>query len=261
MRTTLFLLTLMAAGCATTEAELPKRYTCVKITAPVAVDGRMDDAAWNAAAWTDWFVDIEGDVKPRPRFQTRAKMLWDDTYFYVAAWMEEPHVWGSLTEHDQIVFHDNDFEVFIDPDGDTAQYYEIEVNALNTIFDLFLHKRYLDGGPADHDWNAEGLRTAIYVDGTLNDPSDVDRFWSVEMAIPWATLAPFANRPSPPHAGDTWRVNFSRVQWQHVIREGRYRKRPDTKEDNWVWSPQGKINMHLPRHWGYVTFAGPEAGG
>ena len=95
------------------------------------------------------FVDIEGDAKPAPRFRTRAKMLWDDTYFYIAAEMEEPHVWGTLTKHDSVIFHDNDFEVFLDPDGDTHDYYEFEINALNTGWDLFLDKPYRDGGQAD----------------------------------------------------------------------------------------------------------------
>ena len=60
------------------------------------------------------FVDIQGATQPRPRFRTRAKMLWDDEYFYIAAELEEPHVWATLTEHDSVIFHDNDFEVFLE---------------------------------------------------------------------------------------------------------------------------------------------------
>ena len=115
------------------------------------------------APWTDAFVDIEGDVRPRPRFHTRAKMLWDDTYFYVAALLEEPHVWGTLTKHDSVIFQDNDFEIFIDPDGDNQEYYEIEINALNTEWDLFLKKAYRDGGPAMNEWEIPGLKTAVHV--------------------------------------------------------------------------------------------------
>src|SRR5262245_6880386 len=96
----------------------PKGYVCPKAVGPVAVDGRPDDAAWRDVPWTDDFVDIEGDARPKPRFRTRAKMAWDDRYLYVAAELEEPHVWATLTGHDAVIFHDNDFEVFIDPDGD-----------------------------------------------------------------------------------------------------------------------------------------------
>jgi hypothetical protein len=257
---------MLASGCASRNAtkigpmtagdgDGARHYVCHRANGAVVIDGRLNEPAWADAPWTDWFVDIEGDVKPKPRLATRAKMLWDDRYFYIAANLEEPHVWGTLEKRDQIVFHDNDFEVFIDPDGDAREYYEIELNALNTIFDLFLERTYLDGGPADHDWNLEGLKTAVHIDGTLNDPSDVDRGWSLELAMPWRSLAVYAHTPAPPHSGDTWRVNFSRVEWRHRIADGRYEKVPDTPEDNWVWSPQGQINMHIPERWGHVTFS------
>ncbi len=233
----------------------PKGYVCYRISQPIQVDGRLDEKDWESAPWTDAFVDIEGDVRPRPRFRTRAKMLWDDTYFYVAAVLEEPHVWGTLTKHDSVIFHDNDFEIFIDPDGDNHEYYEIEINALNTEWDLFLGKPYRDGGPAVNEWEIPGLKTGVRVDGTLNNPADKDTGWSVEFAIPWKVLAEYAHRPAPPHDGDQWRINFSRVEWQHEIVDGRYRKVPNTHEDNWVWSPQGAIDMHRPERWGYVQFS------
>jgi hypothetical protein len=232
----------------------PKGYLCCRASGPIQVDGRLDEAAWQSAPWTDPFVDIEGDVKPKPRFPTRAKMLWDDQFFYVGALLEEPHVWGTLTKHDSVIFQDNDFEIFIDPDGDHHEYYEIELNALNTEWDLFLRKPYRDGGPAINEWEIPGLKTAVHVAGTLNNASDRDTGWSVEFAIPWKVLGEFAHRPTPPRDGDQWRVNFSRVEWQHQVVDGRYRKVPNTKEDNWVWSPQGAIDMHRPERWGYVQF-------
>src|SRR5262249_47687589 len=107
----------------------PQNYVCHRARTVITVDGRLDEAAWQTAPWTRDFADIEGEAKPRPRFRTRAKMLWDDEYFYVAAELEEPHVWATLTNHDAVIFHDNDFEVFIDPDGDSHNYYEFEMNA------------------------------------------------------------------------------------------------------------------------------------
>ena len=219
------------------------------------VDGKLDDAVWQAVPWSDDFVDIEGDAKPRPRFRTRVKMLWDAHYFYFAALMQEPHVWGTLTKHDAVIFHDNDFEVFIDPNGDNHEYYEFEINALNTGWDLFLPRPYKDGGRADNGWEIPGLKSAVNVAGTLNDPSDHDQGWSVEIAIPWNALRDFAHRPSPPHDGDQWRINFSRVEWQHEVEAGKYTKVTGTREDNWVWSPQGVIDMHRPERWGFVQFS------
>ena len=97
---------------------VPKGYVCYRADRPPKIDGRLDDQAWQSVSWTDDFVDIEGVRKPQPRFRTRVKMLWDDQYFYLAVEMEEPHVWGTLTKHDSVIFHDNDFEFFIDADGD-----------------------------------------------------------------------------------------------------------------------------------------------
>lgn len=246
------LLVLGAAG--NVAADLPLTYDCPRTSAPIRIDGKLDDAAWQKAPWTADFVDIEGDKKPKPRFRTRAKMLWDDQYFYIAAELEEPHVWATLTEHDSVIFRDNDFEVFIDPNGDTLEYYEFEINALNTGWDLFLDKPYRQGGKARNDWEIPGLRTAVHIAGTLNDPGDVDKGWTVEIAFPWKALGEYAHKPAPPHPGDEWRVNFSRVEWLHEIVEGKYSKVKGRKEDNWVWSPQGVINMHIPEHWGRVRF-------
>jgi hypothetical protein len=238
---------------------VPATYDSPKTNLPPKVDGKLDDAAWQSAPWTSDFIDIEGASKPAPRFRTRAKMLWDDEYFYIAAQLDEPHVWATLTKHDSVIFRDNDFEVFIDPDGDTLEYYEFEINALNTGWDLFLDKPYRKGGKARNEWEIPGLRTAVHVDGTLNEPADTDRGWSVEIAFPWKALAEYAHKPAPPRPGDEWRVNFSRVQWRHEIVDNAYRKPPKIKEDNWVWSPQGAVNMHIPEHWGRVRFVSKSA--
>ncbi len=239
---------------------VPQGYVCRLAKTRPRIDGRLDDSAWKSAPWTNQFVDIEGDLKPRPRFRTRAKMLWDKQFFYVAAEMLEPHVWGTLTKHDSVIFHDNDFEVFIDPDGDTHEYYEFEMNALNTGWDLFLPKPYKDGGRADNSWEIPGLKTAVSVRGTLNDPTDIDEGWSVEIAIPWSVLKRQANRPAPPRPGDQWRVNYSRVEWRHMVVDGKYKKVPKMREDNWTWSPQGIIDMHRPEMWGFVQFSDGKTG-
>src|SRR5690349_10601089 len=251
------LLLLLAALIASAQPQ-PERYTCYRAASPLTIDGRLDDPAWRNAPWTPAFVDIEGAVKPAPRFRTRTKMLWDDQYFYVAAELDEPHVWATLTEHDSVIFRDNDFEVFLNPSGDGRNYFEFEINALNTGWDLFLPKPYREGGKADNSWEIAGLKTAVAIDGTLNNPEDRDRGWSVEIAIPWTAFASRApvRRPA---AGDEWRVNFSRVEWHTEIRDNHYVKVPGLKEDNWVWSPQGVINMHVPDKWGYVRFSGDAA--
>jgi Carbohydrate family 9 binding domain-like len=244
----------------------PRSYVCYRAPSRLNIDGTLDEPVWAAASWSDAFVDIEGDGRPLPRFRTRMKMSWDDEYFYVAAEMEEPDVWATLSERDSVIFHDNDFEIFIDPDGDTHAYYELEVNALGTVWDLMLLKPYRDGGPAINGWDIAGLRVGVDIRGTVNRPTDRDEGWTVEIAMPWTILREAAPDRRPPKAGDRWRVNFSRVQWQVDITDGRYvkRLRPGTRdplpENNWVWSPQGAINMHMPERWGQVQFSNVAAG-
>src|SRR5262245_33113756 len=233
----------------------PRGYVCYRAPGPIAVDGKLDEAAWKAAPWSDPFVDIEGERRPAPRFRTRVKMLWDDQCLYIAAELEEPHVWATLREHDSVIFRDNDFEVFLNPEGDGHLYAELELNALNTTWDLLLTKPYRDSGKAVDAWEIAGLRTAVHVDGTLNDPADRDRGWTVEIAWPWKGLAELTSRPAPPKDGDAWRINFSRAEWETVIRDGKYAKVEGKPEANWVWSPQGVIDMRRPEQWGYVQFS------
>ncbi|HIM12230.1 TPA: hypothetical protein EYM26_15720 [Candidatus Poribacteria bacterium] len=77
------------------------------------------------------------------------------------------------------------------------------------------------------------MKTAVHINGALNDPSDTDSGWSVEVALPWMDLAECANRFCLPNHGDQWRINFSRVEWLHGIVVGNtYEKVPNTPEDN-----------------------------
>lgn len=238
----------------------PKGYVCHQTLSPLKIDGQALESDWQQAPFSDFFIDIEGDRKPRPAFDTRVKMLWDSSYLYFYAEMEEPHLWAKITRRDAVIFYDNDFEIFIDPDGDTHNYHEFEVNALNTVWDLLLTRPYRDGGRPLTGWDFKGLKSAVHLKGTLNDASDTDEGWSVEVAIPWKALKDGMRVKSPPREGEQWRINFSRVQWNTEIIDGNYQKKknPDTgknlPEHNWVWSPQRVINMHEPEFWGIVQF-------
>ena len=237
------------------EVPRPRGYVAVRTATPLIIDGRLDDAAWTSAPWTDLFVDIEGDAKPKPMLNTHAKMLWDDTYLYIGAELDEPNLWADITAHDAVIFREHDFEVFIDPDGDSHGYFEFEINARGTFWDLLLPMPYRAGGHAIDSWDFHGLKSAVHLDGTLNRPDDVDRGWSVELAMPWSAFGPDERHPSVPHVGDQWRVNFSRVEWATDVVNGKYRAKPGVNEHNWVWSPQQVVDMHRPERWGYVQFA------
>ncbi len=247
--------------------DIPLNYVCYKSPDNLNIDGKLDDEEWIKADWTQDFVDIQGSLKANPPFITKAKMLWNDNYFYVGAYLEESDLWASITKRDEVIFWDNDFEVFIDPDGDSHDYYELELNAFNTVWDLLVIKPYRDRGQvAFNSWDIKGLETAVHLEGSLNDPSDKDDYWSVEIAIPWQSLAEAAHKETPPLDNDIWKVNFSRVHWQLEKTNKGYIKKinPDTgrlyPEMNIVWSPQGLIAMHYPEMWGNVMFSHQEVG-
>ncbi len=237
-----------------------KEYSCYRAPHKIVVDGDVYNEEWKSIPWSEFFEDIEGDVKPKPYYQTRMKMLWDDNYLYIAAELEDPHIWAYLNKHDNIVYRDNDFEVFIDPTNDGLNYFEIEINSLETILDLFMEKPYNKRGKPDLKWNAKGLNKAVKIYGSNNDTLVKDIKWTIELAIPWTAYNNRVTNLTKPKSGDTWHMNFSRVQWETEFCDNKYKKKtsPNTEkplpENNWVWSPQGVINMHVPEHWGNVTF-------
>ncbi|MFV0564256.1 MAG: carbohydrate-binding family 9-like protein [Flavobacteriaceae bacterium] len=241
----------------------PKQYIAYNTTEAIKIDGKADEKSWKKATWTDLFIDIEGEVKPK--YNTKVKMLWDKDNYYILAKIEEPHIWASLKQRDTVIFYNNDFEVFLDPDNDTHNYYEIEINAINTVWDLFITKPYRESGNAVlNDWTLTNMQSAITINGTLNNPTDTDTEWLLEIAMPWAAFRTSYGQNNVP-TDAFWRVNFSRVNWQHDIVNGKYQRKKDTNgkflpEYNWVWSPQGVINMHEPEKWGYVYFSSKEIG-
>jgi hypothetical protein len=242
-----------------------QNYVVYQTKLPVRLDGKADELDWGKVEWTADFADIEGATKPKPLFHTRMKMMWDESNLYLLAELEDPNIWAYYDTRDQIVFHENDIEIFIDPDGDTHNYFEYEVNARNTLFDLFMPKPYRNGGVAMISWNSKGFQSAVSVDGTLNDPSDKDKKWTVEMKIPFADLSG-GEQVKIPFDGQIWKINFSRVEWRTEIVNGKYQKMKDPStgrawpEYNWVWSPTGLINMHYPERWGMIQFSKMKAG-
>jgi hypothetical protein len=244
--------------------ELPKSYIAYHTNETMEIDGMAKEKSWNQVQWTDDFIDIEGVKKPT--YRTRMKMMWDDAHFYFYIELEEPHIWGDITQRDAIIFYNNDFEIFIDPDGDTHNYYEFEMNVLNTVWDLFLTKPYRDHGLVLNNWDYKNIKTAVQIEGTLNNPKDIDKKWTVEIAIPWKSINETYDDKIIAPKGKTWRVDFSRVNWDFELIDGKYHRKKDKKtgkylpEYNWVWSPQGVINMHEPEHWGYVYFSKKKVG-
>ncbi|QUI22310.1 hypothetical protein HZI73_08360 [Vallitalea pronyensis] len=232
----------------------PPVYYCKKATKPFVLDGNIHKDFWEDAPFTSLFVDIEGHNKKTPKWDTQAKMLWDDTNLYIGAILHGDEIWATLKERDSVIFQDNDFEIFIDPDSDTHGYFELEMNAFNTVWDLFLTKPYRDvGGRPLNGWDIKGLQSAVHIEGKLNEVHGDNKYWMVEVVIPFEALQEMAKETGKPSIGDFYRMNFSRVQWHMDTSQGRYVKK-EQPEENWVWAPTGLINIHYPELWGYVFF-------
>lgn len=263
MRLVVLTLVLTCGLCVGALPPQPPTYVCQRTTGELTIDGQGNERDWQLAEWLAPLRDIEGGAIPH---ETDICMLWDDRYLYVLAEMKEPHLYATLTERDSVIYRDPDFEVFIDPDGDTRNYVELEINALNTVWDLLLTAPYRSPHLALHDWDIPGLKHAVHLRGTLNDPTDMDEGWSVELAIPWESITGHSAHPrrtSPPEPGKIMRMNFSRVNWFKAPDSDSpfgYSKCKDEQgnpmpETNHVWAPTGVINIHCPEYWGYVKLS------
>lgn len=148
--------------------------------AGITIDGLLNESAWEETPWSEDFVDIEGARHwSQPWFATKVKMRYDDQFLYVGAYLEETAVWANVTQRNDVVFADNDFEVFVDADGSTHNYKELEVNARNTTWNLLLNRPYRDGGHENStrvdpefgfDMFGKGLTSAVFMRGRPNDP-------------------------------------------------------------------------------------------
>lgn len=229
------------------------------------LDGNLDKPFWKDAPWMDDFHDIEGDSRPRPAKQTRVKLLWDDEALYIGAQLSDDTIWATVRNRDELIYIDNDFEVFLAPQDSSHRYYELEMNAANAVWDLLMEKPQRDCVRRIIGWDIHGLESAVKIDGRLNDPAAQNTGWSLEIRIPWFSLRecgkdecyPTRFAPEP---GEIWRMNFSRVEWDVDVRDDRYVKRADKAtgeplpEHNWVWAPTGVIDIHMPEMWGYLVF-------
>ncbi|MCA9538349.1 MAG: carbohydrate-binding family 9-like protein [Myxococcales bacterium] len=168
------------------------------------VDGKLDEPVWQRARPTAAFTTPDGRNGTAPK--TKARFAWDDNTLYVAVESEDDDVWSTFTERDSNTWEQEVIELFIDADGDKKDYLELQVTPANVIFDakFVSHRSDLAAAKA---WNMEGFKTAVVVDGTLNQREDQDKGYVVEMAIP-AAQVPGATVPLA-HSAE-WRINVFR---------------------------------------------------
>jgi cellulose/xylan binding protein with CBM9 domain len=178
-------------------------YVVHRARGPIQIDGVMAESSWDRAEKAGPFVrSLDG--KPA-NAATEARLLWDDDHLYVAFLAADSNVSGAFFKDDEKLYTSNVVEIFLNPSGDGSRYDEIEVAPTNALFDASF-----SGGPRqgmDLSWSSRA-RHAVHVDGTLNDARDVDRGWTVELAIPFASLSGMPR----PQRGDRWKFNLYRLR-------------------------------------------------
>lgn len=260
------------------EDEIP-HYNVYMVNEALKIDGKLDEAVWQQAPTSSQFRDLISGGETI--HDTRAAVLWDQEYLYIAYWIEEPNVQATLTERDDLIYKNNDVELFI---AGQDTYYEFEINSFGTIYEVFFiweesnshqngafdtiaglgknepGRRPFSGvgykphprGPRIGFWNWDfpGLKSAVDVDGTINDDSDRDRGWTVELAIPWSGMVDLlVNDPRnlPPQDQDTWRMDFSRFnQYKEAV--------PAKDSGGWAWSPHMTWDSHVPECFTFIHF-------
>ena len=256
------------------------RYTAYRVSSAPSIDGKLAEDAWHHVPRSPRFRDLV--TGGRAIHNTQAAVLWDDSHLYVGYWIEEPFVRAGFTERDKPIYLDNDVELFIAAEH---AYYEFEINAFGTIYEgLFVwqsdyeragfsrvaeldrsnpavRSQPFDGvgfqrhprGPrwAFLAWDFPDLKSAVAIDGTINQDADRDRGWTVELAIPWQgmkTLLLGDDRALPPRSGDEWRIDFSRFnQYKEAA--------PANDSGGWAWSPHGVWDSHVPEVFPKIVFS------
>lgn len=199
------ILVMIILACLPCGASDLRIYDCPKVSTAPIIDGKVDDAAWQIAPPVTLVLSETG--KPATK-KTIARMCYDDANLYVGFEGEDTDIYGTYMKHDDPVYNEEVCEVFVSPACDLHHYFELNVSPRNVVFDATVYDPVAGHptGATSHFWNCEGLRTAVYVDGTLDCRTDTDRGWSAEYAIPFAALG-----RSTPKPGERWRLNLYRI--------------------------------------------------
>jgi hypothetical protein len=159
------------------------------VVSPVMLDGDNDDPAWHASpgpARTGAFVRASG-VPARP--YSDARLLWGDAYLYVL-----------LYAADEDITRDDAFRLRFERAGVE---YAIVVTAAGVVRDASRDARGAIGLVSERpgvdsvgsgtarssgtSWQS-GTHVSRELDGTPDDARDTDEEWSLELAVPFASI-------------------------------------------------------------------------
>ena len=231
-------------------------YECVQAPRAPVLDGSLADPVWELAAPLRLVECVAGGPAAQA---TTVRLLWHADYLYLGAEIDEWDIEDHNTKHNDPVFSEQCVELFLaapsgvpKPSGDSWRYLEMDTAPQGIFWDGRIENpRPENAAPdakyrisIDETYYPPDLRALTTIDGTVNNPSDRDRGWRLELQVPFT--GPPGGRP--PQPGEVWRANFYRIHgWQQ----------PD--QELQAWSVVGVPNFHMPHRFGYLKFAGPSA--
>jgi len=216
----------------------------------VRLDGKLTEDAWKGAADTTAFVNVAtGQPDPASPVQGSAKMLWDEKNLYLGVTVKDQDLTGGFDkgQKDPHLWTKDCVEIMVDPDGDgdNKDYYEIQVNPQNLVFDSqfedYNRPRKEPDGPFGHEEWSSKLESAVQLQGTLDDSKDKDEGYVVEVRIPWASFD--KAKKVPPQPGSSWRLNVyamhdnQGVAWSPILGQGNFHKAARFGRVSWVTEP------------------------
>ncbi len=224
----------------------PRRYTALKPTEALVLDGKLNEPSWSAAAYMRPFVTPSGG-RLRSEQLTRAKVLWDERYLYVGFSCPDKDIYNDQKGRDATLWKQDVVEVYLDPGADGKDYVELQVSPTGEVFDaLFTSRRKPDWPTAAKALTMSGLVAKVHAEGTVNERGgDPDSSWQVEIAIPWTDVPGVSG---PPKDGESWRMNLYRIELP----------RGKTPGFMGAWAPAGG-DFHNVDAFGSVQFSKREA--
>lgn len=153
-------------------------------TSTITIDGKMNETDWIKSDFHT-FPNVYFAEKPSDIQETEFRILWDTTAIYLFYKIKDKFITARETERDGLPFLDDCAEFFIIPapkSANTHICFEINVNkAINDI--VFVNDFYEGHSLSVKAYNPD-IEVAVNVQGTINDNSDIDTGWSMEVAIP-----------------------------------------------------------------------------
>jgi hypothetical protein len=178
-------------------------FKASKANSPMTIDGYSNEEAWQRTESRplNYFYRVE---KPTDRQHTVFRMLWDEDNLYVFFECEDQFITARETNRDGRPYLDDCAEIFLIPAPDSCyMHYGFELNLYKASNDfIYINNFYQGRNVAVYSYNPD-FEVEVTVAGTINDNSDRDRGWTMEMAIP-LKLFRGSDRYSRVRAGNRW---------------------------------------------------------